>query len=95
MNKRPIFSTVWDRIASHGGELFETKNGVKFAYRVEGQGFFPEGRNHRIDFSDFENAYANVPCDGPSSISQGIRLVRGPSYIWAVLHDRRIRQSDW
>lgn len=92
---RPTFSVVWDRIQAHAGQVFETKRGVKFTYRVEAGGFFPEGRNHRVDVSDVEAAYGNVPCDGPSDISKGIREIRGPSYVWGVLHDRRVRQQDW
>ena len=92
---RPVFSVVWQRIQNNAGQHFETKRGVQFAYTMEADGFFPQGRNHRIDISDIENAYRNVPCEGPSQISRGVREVRGSSYLWAVLHDHRIRQNDW
>lgn len=91
---RPTFSVVWGRIEAHAGQVFETKRGVKFTYYVEDGGFFPVGRNHRVDVSDVEAAYQNVPCDEPSEISQGIREIRGPSFVWAVMHDCRIRQKD-
>jgi hypothetical protein len=92
---RPDFSEVWHRIGAHAGRIFETKRGIQFTYMVDGNGFFPEGRNHRIAISDIENAYGNVPCEGPSDISNGIRAIRGQSYVWAVFHDSRIRQGDW
>jgi hypothetical protein len=85
---------VWYRIEQHVGEVFETKRASEFTYWLDQGGFFPTGRNHRIDISDFKNAYRNVPCEGPTAISRGIREVRGSSYIWAVLHDRRIRRQD-
>ena len=92
---RPNFPVVWQRIREHAGEMFETKRGMKFSYALEGDGFFPEGRNQRIDISDLEKAFGNVPCEGPSHISYGFREIRGTSYVWAVLHDRRIRRQDW
>jgi hypothetical protein len=92
---RPSFTEVWERIRSHEGRIFHTKRLIPFRYAIINDGFFPEGRNHRIDVSDFKNAYGNVPSDGPSDIGKSIREVRGASYIWAVLHDRRIRGADW
>jgi hypothetical protein len=75
--------------------MFYTKQRIEFRYSVIDDGVFPEGRNHRIDISDFRNAYGNVPCNGPSDISKSIREVRGSSYIWGILHDSRIRRNDW
>ena len=92
---RPDFSEVWHRIGVHAGEVFETKRGIQFPYTVEGDGFYPDGCNHRVDISDLKNAYGNVPCEGPSDINRGIRAIRGSSYVWAVLHDNRIRNGDW
>jgi hypothetical protein len=92
---RPKFEIVWRRIGAHAGQTFQTKLGKEFKYQIIDDGFFPEHTNHRVDISDFENSYGNVPCDGPTDMRQGIREPRGASYIWSVLHDRRIRQQDW
>ena len=45
-----------------------------------------------VSKSDFGIALELVPFDGPGRVN---KLVRGPAYRWAVLHDRRIRQQDW
>jgi len=42
--------------------------------------------------SDFEKALARVPLMGPGEITNS---VRGLAYIWAILHDDRIRGNDW
>jgi hypothetical protein len=38
------------------------------------------------------SAYRHVPLEGPGELAG---LVRGQSYIWAILHDTRIRKKDW
>ncbi len=86
------FDAVWRRIVAHAGETFHTTGGLQFTYRVSGEGFFPSRTRYRISRGDFEKAYDLVPLEGPGEISA---RVRGPSYVWAVLHDRRISAGQW
>jgi hypothetical protein len=87
----PRFDEVWNRIVSHTGKLFKTKRGLEFTYSIEADIFVPSRTNYRISKRDFETAYALVPFDGPGIINN---MVRGPAYVWAVLHDPRVRQNQ-
>jgi hypothetical protein len=86
------FNVVWDRIARLAGSQFKTKTGLEFTYIVDIKAFYPSRTKYRISKADFEVAYKFVPCDGPGVLNE---TVRGSSYIWAVLHDSRIRLSEW
>ncbi len=79
------FEEVWGRIVTHTGEIFHTKTGLEFTYRVEGNGVYPSRTDYRIPKTDFEKAYQRVPCR-PADIN---KIVRGPAYVWAILHDKR------
>ncbi len=84
--------TAWRRLKSHQGEEFETISGKPFTYEISGNIFVSSRTNFNLSRADFEKALELVPISGPGEISS---LVRGSAYIWAVLHDRRIRKSDW
>jgi hypothetical protein len=90
--KMATFEEVWNRIVALQGEIFHTKTGLKFTYKIEGDGFCPSRTEYRIDKSDFEKACEMVPIEGPGTINN---LVRGPAYIWAVLHDKRVSMEEW
>ena len=79
---------VWEKIKKLEGEEFHTKRGLSFTYRIAGNEFHPSRTEWLITRADFERALEYVPCDGPGVISN---LIQGPSYVWAVLHDPRIR----
>ena len=85
-------SIVWDRIKQEEGDLFHTKTGLPFFYEIDGDYFSPDHIQYKISKKDFEKALMIVPIDGPGVIND---IVRGPAYIWAVLHDKRIRGEDW
>ena len=86
------FNEVWNRIVTHHGEAFYTKTGKLFTYQIDSNYFLPSRTNYRISKNDFEKAFADVPFNGPGDIKWS---VRGPAYIWAILHDPRIRQDQW
>ena len=88
----PPFEEVWDRIVANAGQTFHTIRGLPFTYKIKGNGFYPSRTNYRISKSDFRKAYQWVPAEGPGEISE---IVRGPSYVWAVLHDPRISFDQW
>jgi hypothetical protein len=89
---KPPFSEVWRRIEEHAGETFRTKTGLKFVYRVEGEYVIPDRTGYPLYRSNFEKAYEMVPIKGPGVINN---IVRGPAYVWAILHDRRISRGEW
>ena len=88
----PSIDTIWKRLESLQGEQFETISGKPFTYEISGNVFVSSRTDFNLSRADFEKALALVPIGGPGEISD---LVRGSAYIWAVLHDRRVRKSDW
>jgi hypothetical protein len=89
---KPAFSVVWDRIAGFEGQPFETKTGLPFTYEIRGESLVSSRANQMLPKSHFERAYQKAPFDGPGDITNELR---GPAYIWAILHDQRIRQNQW
>ena len=89
---RVTFDTVWKCITENAGKPFKTKTGLDFTYKVDSEAFYPSRTEYRISKNDFKTACSLLPVNGLGAFSQ---TVRGPSYIWAVLHDSRIRQTDW
>lgn len=83
---------LWSRLKKFQGEDFETKTGKAFKYEISGNVFRPNRTEYRISQREFRKALALVPFDGPGDINN---TVRGPAYVWAMLHDRRIRKQDW
>ena len=84
------FDEIWSRIVSHAGEPFSTKTTLQFTYRIEGNRLCLNSNTYRISKNDFEKAYRMLPINGPGEIGE---IVRGPSYVWAILHDRRISEG--
>lgn len=88
----PSFSTVWARIAAHSGERFSTKTGRPFTYSIQHNALVTDRTDYPLAKTNFSDALKEVPFDGPGRIAQ---VIRGPSYVWAILHDGRIRCKDW
>jgi len=80
------FKDTWARIRAHAGEEFQTVRGLPFSYRVEGLTLTTTRTEFPLTRSDFEKAHSRMPLTGPGEIT---RLVRGPSYIFAILTDKR------
>ncbi len=89
---RPSVDDIWRRLKALEGHGFETKTGKPFTFDIAGDVFHPSRTTYNISKTDFRKALELVPFDGPGVIN---KLVRGPAYVWAVLHDRRIRRQDW
>jgi len=90
-NQRP-FDEIWKRIKSHEGEAFRTKRDFEFIYKIRGNAFHCSRTDYLLARSNFKKGYAHVPLDGPGLINH---IVRGPAYVWAVLHDPRITLGAW
>jgi hypothetical protein len=88
----PSIDAVWARLRAYEGEEFHTTNGLPFTYVISGDVFRPSRTDYDIPRSEFAKALVHVPFDGPGAIG---KVVRGPSYVWAVLHDKRISQGQW
>lgn len=89
---KPSFSQIWSRIVASAGQTFKTKTNLPFTYEVKGDSIFPSRTQYRISRSEFEKAYQLVPLAGPGKINA---VVRGPAYVWAILHDGRVSGSAW
>lgn len=88
----PPFSHVWNRIVASAGQPFSTSRGLPFTYTTSPASLRTSRTRYSIGRTEIEKAYAHVPFNGPGDIT---KTVRGPSYVWAILHDRRIRRTDW
>jgi len=97
------FQTIWDRICHLQGQKFITKTGKPFTYSVEsGATIWIERDGNRINQSlaksNFTQVYSMMQSSliiGPAEINKraiknGQSQVRGPSYVWAILHDKRV-----
>jgi hypothetical protein len=82
---------VWSRIRRHEGEDFTQVRGARFIYRVDGNAIVPNRTNRRLQKSQFARALGRLPVSGPGHLQE----LQGPSYIYAILMDARIRGSDW
>lgn len=81
------FNEVWERIINNSGQTFKTITGKDFTYSIINNYFLPSRTKYKISKENFEKAYKMLPLDGPGQINN---IVRGPSYVWAVLNDKRI-----
>jgi len=89
INLMKSFERVWKSIVSCEGEEFSTIKGLRFTYRVRGNILLPSRTDYALSKANFEKAYRMMPLKGPGAIS---KIVRGPSYVWAIIHDPRITE---
>jgi hypothetical protein len=86
-------ATVWERIQIQGGRLFHTVRGIPFSYESRRNYIMLQNTLRNIPRSDFAKAFPHLPL---SSTAEAQSLgVQGPAYLYAILMDPRIRQSDW
>lgn len=84
------FEAIWLQIISHEGELFYTKTGKPFRYKVVNNSIIPDRTGFPLAKLNFEKAANIENLTAPSQIN---KLVMGPSYVFAILTNKRI-QSD-
>jgi hypothetical protein len=89
---KPEFDIVWSRIKSLVGQQFTTKTNLPFSFLIQSDILLPSRTEYNISKKNFRIAYEIVPYEGPGILN---RQVRGPTYVWAILHDRRVRGNDW
>ena len=88
----PNIDEIWKRIKTCQGETFKTIQNLEFSYEVTGDSLIPSRTEYKLSKSDVKKALERVPLKGPGEITDD---VRGPSYIWAILHDSRISNNEW
>ena len=87
----PRIETVWLCISTHAGETFQQIRGWAFTYVAECSYLKPDRTNQQIPRAHFEEALGLVPLENTVPVQH----LRGPSYIYAILMDPRIRRGDW
>ena len=85
------FETIWQRIKEHEGEKFAQIRGGGFIYEVSTSAVIPDRTNQNLPRGHFEEASRLLPLKDTVPLQH----LRGPSYIYAILMDPRIRQTDW
>ncbi|WKZ81911.1 MAG: hypothetical protein QY307_07345 [Acidimicrobiia bacterium] len=83
--------TVWRRIVHHSGQECRQIRGKPFTYRARGRTIYLDTTNRMISRTAIEKALTRVPLRSTSDVQD----LSAPSYIYAILMDKRIRQSDW
>jgi TolB-like protein len=87
-----IDSSVTERrVAANEGQTFHQIRGQAFTYTVDGQSILPSTTNQSIGRREFERAMEFVPLADTTRIQH----LRGPSYLYAILMDERIRHGLW
>jgi hypothetical protein len=90
-----VTGTVWDRLRRNNGAVFETATGLKFQLLVDGNGLwiFREGQiiNRRLTKKHLDRAIGRCPLH----LTTDIRDCLGPSYLFGILMDSRIRNGIW
>lgn len=85
------FERIWNNIVSFQGQTFYKIGGQPFTYIVDGSAIIPNCAKQRLTKANFAKCAENIiGSAGPGAFSN---LVRGSSYVWAVLNDDRISQN--
>jgi len=83
------------RIERHAVREFQTVTGLRFTYRAPGLFIrvTRDGReiNRVLSRTNFAKSLPSMPASKPSQLKGR----QGPAYVWAILMDPRILQSDW
>jgi len=84
------FTEVWKNICDNAGEVFYTVTNLEFTYQMDSNQLRPSRTNQNIPKSSFEKAYEQWPMKSPAEMPD---TVRGPSYVFAILADKRIQSN--
>jgi hypothetical protein len=77
---------IWAKIENCQGEIFRQIRGGEFTYVIRGNTVLPDRTNVQISKGYFEEALQYYPLTSTMKIQH----LRGPSYIFAILMDKRI-----
>lgn len=82
---------IWENICSNEGEIFHQIKGQEFTYKVKGNAIKLSTTNYNIAKSTFEKALEFVPLENTVPVQH----LSAPSYLYAILMDRRIRANEY
>ena len=80
---------VRDVLLTYEGEIFTQKKGQRFTYKVKGNSIVPSTTNYHIPIKDILKGLNRSNINKVSDLSD----LRGPSYIYALVMDSRIKNS--
>ena len=87
-----VFEKIWNNIVSCQGQTFYKIGGQPFTYIVDGSAIIPNCAKQRLTKANFAKCAEDIiGSAGPGAFSN---LVRGSSYVWAILNDDRIKQNQ-
>ena len=81
-----MIEQTWQRIVENEGNVFTQIRGKQFTYEVVGTSIKLATTNQHVAKSEFEKAVSFLPL----SNTVPIQHLRAPSYIYAILTDKRI-----
>lgn len=82
-----MFDVIWSNILKYEGEIFKQIRGKEFTYTISGKAIIPSTTNRIITMAQFKSAFEFVPLKNTKEIQH----LQGPSYLYAILMDSRIR----
>ncbi|MCW8137960.1 MAG: hypothetical protein KIT58_03555 [Planctomycetota bacterium] len=88
---KPSIDVVWDRLRRHQGEVFRQITGGDFTYVVESDKVVPSRTDWLFPKKQIAEAVSLMPIESTVPLQH----LYGPSYLYAMLMDGRIRGKDW
>jgi hypothetical protein len=79
---------IWNNIKRHEGEIFRTVTGVEYVYVVHSDYFLVNNLPSRRITKEMIKKAVALP--NPTVRKINLEGLRGPSYIWGIITDRRI-----
>ena len=86
-----MLEVVWERIKEFEGKEFKQIRGGEFYYKVNGNILDLSRTNQTISKGTIKEALLHVPLKNTTPLQK----LRAPSYLFAILVDKRIRKNDW
>ena len=91
MTRDSNIDIVWRRITELEGEEFQQIRGARFTYTITGNALVPNRTNRQLPRSQFGKALDFMPVENTVPLQH----LQGPSYLYAILMDPRVRRGDW
>lgn len=88
---KPSIDVIWDRLRRHQGEVFRQITGGEFTYVVESDRIVPSRTDWFFPRKQIAEAIGLMPVENTVPLQH----LYGPSYLYAMLMDPRIRGEDW
>lgn len=82
---------LWERIKECEGLIFQQIKGGEFSYKVKGNLIILSRTNRSVSKATFNEALKKVPLKNTVPLQN----LQAPSYLYAILMDKRIRKNDW